>query len=87
VDQDRDRGDRARPGAAAHAVFLELRRELQTTTVLVTHDLHEAVRLCDRVAVLRAGRIEQVAPAAELIAEPGTPYVRELLARAGLRAA
>jgi osmoprotectant transport system ATP-binding protein len=70
-----------------HAVFLELRRELQTTTVLVTHDLHEAVRLCDRVAVLRAGRIEQVAPAAELIAEPGTPYVRELLARAGLRAA
>jgi osmoprotectant transport system ATP-binding protein len=70
-----------------HEVFLQLRDELRITVVLVTHDLHEAVRLCDRVAVLRAGRIEQVAPRATLLEEPGTPYVRNLLTRAGLHPA
>jgi osmoprotectant transport system ATP-binding protein len=63
-------------------VFLALRRELGFTAVLVTHDLEEAVRLADRVAVMRAGRIEQVAPPAELRAAPATPYVRRLLERA-----
>ena len=41
--------------------------------------------LADRVAVLRAGRVEQVGTAAELRAAPATPYVRELLARARRR--
>ena len=52
------------------------------TCVLVTHDLHEAFLLADRVAVLRRGRVEQVAPPPDLLARPATPYVRELLARA-----
>jgi osmoprotectant transport system ATP-binding protein len=66
-------------------VYAELRRGLRVTTVLVTHDLHEAVRLADRIAVLRAGRIEQVAPPGALVAAPATPYVRELLAKARVR--
>ena len=52
------------------------------TCVLVTHDLHEAFLLGDRVAVLRRGRLEQLGTAAELVTAPQTPYVRDLLARA-----
>jgi len=73
--------------ADLHEVFQQLRRELEITTVLVTHDLHEAALLCDRIAVMRSGAIEQVAPADRLIADPATPYVRSLVERARLRAA
>jgi osmoprotectant transport system ATP-binding protein len=52
------------------------------TCVLVTHDLHEAFLLADRVAVLRHGRLEQLGAPAELANAPSTPYVRDLLARA-----
>jgi osmoprotectant transport system ATP-binding protein len=68
--------------AELQEVFLSLRHELGFTSVLVTHDLEEAVRLADRVAVMRAGRIEQVAPPGELRSAPATPYVRLLLERA-----
>lgn len=61
----------------------ELRRALGLTAVLVTHDLGEALRLCDRIAVLRAGRLEQMGPAQELLARPATSYVRELFERGG----
>jgi osmoprotectant transport system ATP-binding protein len=63
--------------------FLTLRRELAVTTLLVTHDLREAALLADTIAVMRAGRIEQVATPATLQARPETPYVRRLLERAG----
>jgi osmoprotectant transport system ATP-binding protein len=60
----------------------QLRQELQVTMLLVTHDLREAARLGDRIAVMRQGQIEQTAPTAELFASPATPYVAELLRRA-----
>jgi osmoprotectant transport system ATP-binding protein len=64
--------------------FKALRRELGFTAVLVTHDLREALLLADEVAVMRAGRIEQVATPDELREFPATPYVAKLLRRAGV---
>ena len=64
--------------------FVALRRRIGATVLLVTHDLREAFLLADRVAVLRAGRIEQLGTAIELQREPATPYVRRLLETAGV---
>lgn len=71
--------------ADMQTLFLALRRELRLTAVLVTHDLHEAALLADHIAVLRDGAVEQMAPPAELLAAPATPYVADLLARARIR--
>jgi osmoprotectant transport system ATP-binding protein len=68
--------------ADLQSTVLEVRRELGFTAVLVTHDIAEAFLLADRVAVLRAGRVEQVDPPGRLRSAPATPYVAELLRRA-----
>ncbi|HSA54438.1 MAG TPA: ABC transporter ATP-binding protein, partial [Gemmatimonadaceae bacterium] len=70
--------------AELQETFAALRAELGVTAVLVTHDLREALRLGTRVAVMRAGRVEQEAGAAALLASPATPYVASLLQRAGV---
>jgi osmoprotectant transport system ATP-binding protein len=62
--------------------FAHIRRTLGFTAVLVTHDLGEAARLADRVAVMRAGRVEQLDTLHALIREPATPYVEQLVTRA-----
>ena len=62
--------------------YAELRARLSVTTVLVTHDLHEAFLLATHVAVMHSGRIEQNAPPDELARRPSTDYVRTLLERA-----
>jgi osmoprotectant transport system ATP-binding protein len=64
--------------------FLALRGRVTVTTLLVTHDLNEAVRLADRIGVMRRGRIEQLAPVKDVLARPATEYVRRLLQRAGV---
>lgn len=63
--------------------FLQWNSRLHKTTLLVTHDLAEALRLSDRVAVLRDGTIHQVAAPAELVQEPATEYVRTLVRHVG----
>jgi osmoprotectant transport system ATP-binding protein len=68
--------------ADLQASFRGIRRELGVTAVLVTHDLHEAFLLGDRIAVMRQGRLEQLASSAELREAPATEYVRHLLERA-----
>lgn len=60
--------------------------EIGVTALMVTHDLRAAVRFADRVAVLRNGRIDQVADPKTLCRAPATKYVEELLARAGVAA-
>jgi osmoprotectant transport system ATP-binding protein len=68
-----------------HRQFLELKRHLGKTTVLVTHDLGEAFRLADRIGVMRAGSLLQLGRPEDLVSAPANDYVRELLAlRAGL---
>ena len=62
-------------------VFEEVRRATGVTTLLVTHDLAEAARLCDILVVMRAGHVEQRGSFAELRARPATDYVRDLLER------
>ncbi len=60
----------------------EIRRlqlELGTTTLFVTHDQDEALAMADRVAVMHAGRLEQVAAPAELYERPRTPRVAEFV--------
>ena len=68
-------------------MLIELRKNTALTLVLVTHDLHEAFRLATSVVVMRAGRVEQDAPPAVIRGAPATPYVKALLARAGVEAA
>ncbi|GMR11931.1 MAG: hypothetical protein BMS9Abin29_0117 [Gemmatimonadota bacterium] len=58
--------------------------EIGVTALMVTHDLRAAVRFADRVAVLRDGKIDQVADPRILCRTPATQYVEELLARAGV---
>jgi glycine betaine/proline transport system ATP-binding protein len=61
-------------------LLAELQRELQRTIVFITHDLNEAMRLGDRIAVLRDGAIVQVGTGAEIIAEPANEYVADFVA-------
>ncbi|UWE13201.1 ABC transporter ATP-binding protein [Actinacidiphila bryophytorum] len=56
-----------------------LQQDLGITTLFVTHDQEEALSIADRVAVLRAGRLEQVAEPAELYARPATAFVAEFV--------
>ena len=60
-----------------------LQTQLGTTTVYVTHDQTEAMTLGDRVAVMRAGVLQQVGTPAELYDEPGQPVRRRLHRLAG----
>jgi osmoprotectant transport system ATP-binding protein len=62
--------------------YAALRARISMTTVLVTHDLHEAFLLASHVAVMHAGRVEQVAAPETLATSPQTDYVRTLLDRA-----
>ena len=49
------------------------------TTLFVTHDQEEALAMGDRVGVMSAGRLEQIAPPAELYDRPRTPFVAEFV--------
>jgi len=64
--------------------LIELRAKLRLTTVLVTHDQHEAMSLADRIALMRDGRIEQVGTPRELYESPATPFAADFIGAANL---
>ncbi|MFR9676089.1 ABC transporter ATP-binding protein [Streptomyces sp. TR06-5] len=59
--------------------FLKLQATVRKTVLFVTHDIEEAVRLGDRMAVYGEGRVEQLAPPAQVLGAPATPYVADFV--------
>jgi ABC-type proline/glycine betaine transport system ATPase subunit len=66
-------------------MFGDVRRRRPVTCVLVTHDLFEAYRVADRIAVMRAGRIEHIGTPRQITITPATEYVARLVDKAGLK--
>jgi osmoprotectant transport system ATP-binding protein len=65
----------------------EIRRiqaETQKTIVFVTHDMDEALRLGDRVAVMQSGKLVQFAAPAEILAKPANEFVRQFVGGADM---
>jgi osmoprotectant transport system ATP-binding protein len=56
-----------------------IQQKIGTTIVLVTHDMDEAIHLGDRIAVMDKGHLLQHAKPADIIANPATDFVRELV--------
>src|SRR3546814_8807799 len=59
----------------------EIQQRLGITTVLVTHDQTEALSMCDRIAIMREGRLEQVGSPLEIYDHPATSFVAGLVGR------
>ncbi|HET9391975.1 MAG TPA: ATP-binding cassette domain-containing protein [Candidatus Rubrimentiphilum sp.] len=58
--------------------MLRIVRTLRTTILFVTHDVEEALRVADRIAVLREGKLVQYAAPEELLRAAASPYVAQL---------
>ena len=78
-------------GALDAKVRKELRRwlrqlhdEIHITTLFVTHDQEEALEVADRVAILRAGKIEQIGTPDEIYDRPASPFVYDFLGNVNL---
>jgi len=61
--------------------FLRLRSRLKKTILFVTHDMDEAIKLGDRIAVMRSGRIVQFDPPIKILREPADPFVENLIGK------
>lgn len=59
--------------------LVELQEKLQKTIIFVTHDLHEALKLGDRIAILRNGEVVQIGTPEEIVTDPEDEYVREFV--------
>jgi glycine betaine/proline transport system ATP-binding protein len=60
--------------------FIRLSKILKKTTVFITHDLDEAVRIGDRIAIMRDGRLVQTGTAEEIVMKPADDYVADFVA-------
>jgi glycine betaine/proline transport system ATP-binding protein len=60
--------------------FIRLSKILKKTTVFITHDLDEAVRIGDRIAIMRDGRLVQTGTAEEIVMNPADDYVADFVA-------
>jgi osmoprotectant transport system ATP-binding protein len=59
--------------------FLRIQRQLRKTVVFVTHDIDEAIKMGDRIALLRDGRLVQHATPAEMLAHPANGFVEDFV--------
>ena len=59
------------------AEFMRLQSVLKKTIVFITHDFDEAIRLADRIAIMKDGQIVQCGTPEEIVLHPATDYVRE----------
>src|SRR5919197_597338 len=67
--------------------FLEIQRELRKTIVFVTHDIDEAIKMADRIAILNRGaKVQQYAPPEEILRDPANAFVEDFVgAERGLK--
>ncbi|MGI5233588.1 quaternary amine ABC transporter ATP-binding protein [Actinoallomurus sp. CA-142502] len=61
-------------------LLLDLQGRLNKTIVFITHDLNEAMRLGDRIAMLRDGQVMQIGTAEEILTDPANDYVAQFVA-------
>ena len=59
--------------------FMGLSSELNKTTVFITHDLDEAIRIGDRIAIMKDGRIVQIGTPEDIVTKPADDYVRDFV--------
>jgi glycine betaine/proline transport system ATP-binding protein len=59
--------------------LVELQEKLKKTIIFVTHDLHEALKLGDEIAILRDGEVVQVGSPEEIVTSPADEYVQEFV--------
>jgi glycine betaine/proline transport system ATP-binding protein len=57
--------------------LIRLQKSMQRTIIFITHDFAEALRLGDRIAIMKDGEFDQVGTPEEIVANPATDYVRE----------
>ena len=57
--------------------FVRLQSVLKKTIIFITHDFDEAIRLADRIAIMKDGEIVQAGAPEEIVLNPATPYVEE----------
>ena len=60
--------------------FIRLSKILKKTTIFITHDLDEAVRIGDRIAIMRDGKMVQMGTAEDIVMEPADDYVADFVA-------
>lgn len=58
---------------------MSLSAELNKTTVFITHDLDEAIRIGNRIAIMKDGRIVQIGTPEEIVTKPADDYVRDFV--------
>jgi len=59
--------------------FMALSAELNKTTVFITHDLDEAIRIGNRIAIMKDGRIVQIGTPEQIVTDPADDYVRDFV--------
>ncbi|MCG6399612.1 ATP-binding cassette domain-containing protein, partial [Vibrio fluvialis] len=59
--------------------LLELQANVQKTIIFITHDLNEALRIGDRIALMKDGQIMQIGTGEEILTNPANQYVRDFV--------